>query len=111
MFAIIVSMKVKAKHIEHFIKATLDDAQGSVKNETGCYRFDVLKDDLDPNLVHLYEVYQNREALETHRTMPHYIKWRSTVQDWFDGDVERIETETVFPSEDGWIKQKSHLQC
>lgn len=109
MFAIFVSIKVKPGYMDRFIEATFDDARGSVQNEPGCCRFDVLKDDSDPNLVHLYEVYEDRAAVETHRTMLHYLKWRSTVQDWFDGDAQRVESTTAFPSDDGWRRQKQHL--
>ena len=109
MFSIIVSIRIKPGYIDKFIEATLDDAKGSVTTEPGCYRFDVLRDESNSNLIHLYEVYLDRAAIEIHRTMPHYLKWRSIVEKWFDGDVERTECTTIFPTDKAWENQKPHL--
>jgi quinol monooxygenase YgiN len=50
----------------------------------------------------LYEVYRDEKALEAHRQAPHYVKWRETVKDWFDGDPMRHQCATVFPTEADW---------
>ena len=110
MISMFVSIRVLSGFRDRFIEATLDDAKGSVSNESGCFRFDVLKDDEDPNLVHLYEVYSDLEAIETHRNMPHYKKWQSEVKDWRYGEAVRIQSSTVFPTDDGWRSQKHHLR-
>ena len=109
MISIFVTVQIKPGKRDAFVTAVLDDAKGSVKDEPGCFRFDVLQDDADPNRVYLYEVYKDRAALDAHRKAPHYLKWRSTVSDWFDGDPKRIATTTVFPTDAGWQKQKSSL--
>ena len=54
-------------------------------------------------------MYANREAHATHREQPHYVAWRSAVEHMFDGDLGRVEMETVFPSDDGWRAQKPGL--
>ena len=104
MFALFVTIKIKPGHAEEFMAATLGDAEGSNNNEPGSLRFDVLQDNNDPNTVYLYEVYKDRDSWEVaHRAAPHYLKWRSTVQDWFDGDPQRVETTPVYPEgESGW---------
>jgi len=109
MIAVIVTLQVRPGFRDSFVEATLSDARGSVADEPGCFRFDVLQDASDPNRVHLYEVYADQAAREAHRQMPHYLKWRSAVGEWLDGDTQRIECTTVFPSDDGWRKQKPHL--
>ena len=109
MLSIFVTIQINPEFTERFRKASLGDAQGSVKDEPGCYRFDILQDNADPNRFHLYEVYSDEVALEVHRNAPHYRKWRETVQDRFDGEPERILMSTIFPSDDGWQKQKPHL--
>ena len=109
MISIFVTIKVKPGYTDQFREASFGDAQGSVKDEPGCFRFDILQNTEDPNTFHLYEVYADDAALESHRNMPHYKKWRSTVKDWFDGDVQRVVMRTIFPSEEGWRKQKPHL--
>ena len=110
MFAIFVTIKIKPGFAEKFKEASLGDAQGSVRDEPGCLRFDIHQSQTDPNTFHLYEVYINQDAhANLHRNAPHYLKWRETVQDWFDGDIERVTLTPLFPSEDGWKKQKPHL--
>lgn len=97
MFALFVTIKIKPGHREEFIEATNGDAEGSNNNEPGCLRFEAFADNSDPNTVYLFEVYENREAWEVaHRAAPHYLKWRETVADWFDGDPQRIETTPLY---------------
>ena len=109
MISIFVTIKIKPEFKDRFTAASLGDGQGSVRDEPGCFRFDILQSDEDPNRFHLYEVYQDAAALDAHREAPHYKKWRATVGDWFDGDIGRVATTTVFPSDDGWRKQKPGL--
>ena len=109
MISIFVTIKIKPGYRDQFIEASYGDAQGSVRDEPGCFRFDILEDASDPNTFYLYEVYEDEEALERHRQMPHYKKWRSTVEPWFDGDIQRVSMRTLFPSDDGWRKQKPCL--
>ena len=109
MISIFVTIQIKEGFRDQFTEASFGDAQGSVRDEPGCFRFDILQSDEDPNRFHLYEVYADEAALEAHRNAPHYKKGRETVQDWFDGDLQRILMTTVFPSDEGWKKQKPHL--
>jgi autoinducer 2-degrading protein len=110
MYAIFVTLKIKPEFREKFIQASLGDGQGSVRDEKGCFRFDIHQSLSDPNTFHLYEVYENRAAHEeAHRNTPHYKKWRETVQPWFDGEPQRVAMNTVFPSDAGWRKQKPGL--
>jgi autoinducer 2-degrading protein len=110
MYAIFVTIKIKPGFADKFIEASFGDGQGSVRDEPGCLRFDLHQSLSDPNTFHLYEVYENQDAhLTAHRSAPHYIKWRDTVQPWFDGEPQRVAMTTVFPSDDGWRKQKPHL--
>lgn len=109
MLAVFVTIQLKPGFRDEFIQASLGDARGSVADEPGCFRFDVLQDNTDPDRFHLYEVYADQDAREEHRKAPHYLRWRETVSDWFDGDIQRTECTTVFPSEDGWRSQKPHL--
>ena len=109
MISIFVTIKIKSGFFDRFLDAVYDDAKGSVRDEEGCFRFDVLKSSSDPNVIHLYEVYRDSTALDEHRRAPHYVKWRSTVEPWFDGPPERVEMETRFPSDAGWEHQKPGL--
>jgi quinol monooxygenase YgiN len=52
-----------------------------------------LQDARDPHTLYLYEVYRDEAALEAHRQAPHFVQWRETVQDWFDGDPRRASVQ------------------
>jgi autoinducer 2-degrading protein len=109
MIAIFVTIKVKPGYADQFRDAILENAQGAVKDEPGCLRFDILQNAEDPNTFHLYEVYADDSARESHWEMPHFKKWQATVKDWFDGNRQRVVTKPLFPSDKGWRKQKPHL--
>ena len=66
-----VSIHVKPEHVEAFIPAMLENARGS-RTEPGNLRYDLLRDDDDPNHFLLYEVYRDAAALEAHRAAPHF---------------------------------------
>lgn len=84
MYVIVAPIQIKEGHKEEFIKAMLEDAQGSVRDEPGCLRFDVIQDGGDANRIWLYEVYRDEAAFQAHTQTPHLIKWRDTVADWRD---------------------------
>ena len=110
MHAIFVTIKIKPGYAERFKEASLGDSQGSVRDEPGCLRFDILQSKTDENTFYLYEVYENEEAhMVAHRNAPHYKKWRETVQDWFEGDTQAVPMNTIFPSDKGWRAQKPGL--
>ena len=109
MQSIFVTIRIKKGFRQKFIEASHGDAQGSVRDEPECYRFDILQNNEDPDVFHLYEVYGDQSAIEAHRRAPHYKKWRDTVSEWFDGEPERIAMATLFPSDNGWRSQKPNL--
>lgn len=109
MISIFVTIDIKEGFKDAFMDSLRGDAEGSVRDESQCYRFDVLQDDQLPNRIHLYEVYADENALEEHRNAPHYTKWRATVSEWFDSDPKRILMSTIFPSNEGWKRQKPCL--
>ena len=102
MYALVVTVKIKPEHSEEFIAALLDDARGSVQDEPGCLRFDVLRDETESNTLYLYEVYRDHAAFEAHTKAPHFIRWRDTVKDWFAAESVVYRAHNVFPTDDSW---------
>ncbi len=109
MLSILVTINIKPGCIEEFTQASFGDAQGSVRDEPGCFRFDINQDLENQNRFYLYEVYRDAAAFEAHRETPHFKKWLATVEEMFDGEFERINMKTVFPSDAGWKQQKPSL--
>jgi autoinducer 2-degrading protein len=97
MLAIWVKARVKPELRQRFLDAIETDALGSERDEPGCFRFNVLRDEQDENVYYLYEVYENAAALEAHRATPHYAIWRSAA-DALDGPTEAIRCQHVFPA-------------
>ena len=107
--ALFVQLEVDAAQRQYFMREMNDHAAKTLAGEAGCKQFDVYASRDDENTFLLYEVYADDAALEAHRQAPHYLKWRSIVAEMFDGDPKRIATTTLFPSDDGWKKQKPGL--
>lgn len=104
MYVIIAPIQIKDGHKDAFIEAMLDDAKGSVNDEPGCLRFDVIQDSDDPNRIWLYEVYVDEAAFEAHRQAPHFIKWRNTVKDWLDEGPKGagLGSSNIWPTDNDW---------
>ena len=78
MWVTIAPIQIKAEYKEQFIKEIVDDARGSVNDEPGCMRFDVIQDANDPNRIWLYEVYRDEAAAQAHTQVPQRLILRST---------------------------------
>ena len=84
MHVIIAPIKIKEGFKEPFMAEMLADARGSVEDEPGCIRFDVIQDPDEENTIWLYEIYRDADAFQTHLETPHFIKWKTAVPDWID---------------------------
>ncbi len=104
MYVIIAPIQIKQGYKTEFIEAMLEDARGSVDNEPGCLRFDVIQDAGDPNRIWLYEVYQDEAAFEAHLQSPHLIKWRDTVKDWREEGLQGAArgSHNIWPPDGEW---------
>ena len=51
MYVILAPVKITEGHREEFIEAMLEDARGSVNDEPGCLRFDVIQDGNVSNMI------------------------------------------------------------
>ncbi len=67
MHSIFVTIRIKPGFADRFTEASFGDGQGSVRDEPGCFRFDILKNSSDPNLFHLYEMRQPIDDACNHR--------------------------------------------
>ena len=109
MYSIFATINIKPEDVEDFIAASLGDAQGSVRDEPGCFRFDISRDIEVPRRFYLYEVYRDEAAFQAHLKTPHFKAWHAVAEGMFDGGVEVVKMNTVFPSEHGWEQQKPDL--
>jgi len=105
MLAIFATVLIKPGYRDKYIEAVKDNAVGATKNEPGCYRFDVLRDDSDPDRVYLYEVWQDEAALAAHGSSPHYKRLKEIAGDWYARPVDVLRLSTVFPADEAWAQK------
>ena len=86
-FAIFVTFKLKPGTGEAFRPHILENATAAVRDEPGCFQFQVLTAEEDPDTYHFYEVYSDPAALDSHRQQPHYLKFIEATKDMI---TERI---------------------
>lgn len=81
MYAVCVSIHVREGRAAEFVEATLENAR-LTRREPGNLRFDVLRQEQDPNRFTLYELYRTPEDFAAHQQTAHYLRWRGAVADW-----------------------------
>ena len=104
MRILMASIQINEGHSEEYIEAILEDARGSVRDEPGCVRFDVIQDGGDPNKIWVYEVFKDEAAVEAHRQAPHLLKFRETVKDWQAGEPRGASrgSYNIWPPDEDW---------
>ena len=89
-FAIIVKFTLKPGMAKPFAPLIMENATASVRDEPTCQQFQVLYDEQNPEIVFLYEVYDDAAAHDAHRETPHFKKFIETAEEMIsDRDVQR----------------------
>ena len=104
MFVLIAQFKIKEGHRDAVVDALVEDARSSVRDEPGCYQFDVSQDESEPNTIYAYEIYADEDAFEAHTRTPHLAKWREASQDTVEGRVI-YRGATIHPGDSKWKGQ------
>ncbi len=102
MYAVCVTVHVKADNVQAFIEATLENARQSRLSEAGNVRFDVLQSETEPTRFFLYEVYREKEDFARHQQTPHYIQWKESVAPWMAVPRQGVRHLSLFPSNPDW---------
>lgn len=93
-----VHIYVKKDFVDDFVNATLQN-HFETRKEPGNLRFDFLQLEMFPQKFVLYEVFESEEAVAFHKTTPHYLKWRDTVQDWMEQPRQGIKYTVIEPKD------------
>lgn len=78
MLIVVVQVHVVPDGNEAFERASLENARASLR-EPGIARFDVIRQQDDPQRYLLIEVYRSADAPAAHKETAHYLKWRDAV--------------------------------
>jgi (4S)-4-hydroxy-5-phosphonooxypentane-2,3-dione isomerase len=98
MLVVHVHVRIRPGRAEDFLAATLVNARASL-GEPGVLRFDVLRDQADPEHVVLVEVYRDDDASAAHKLTSHYAVWRDAVAEMMAEPRRSTRFSAVFPSE------------
>ena len=100
MYVLIVSARVKPEQRGRFLEAIEENAVSSVRDEGGCLRFDVVRDNDDPDHYVFYEVYRDEEAFAAHRASDHFARWREAADEVLSDPLEATHTAMVVTRSD-----------
>lgn len=89
MEVLVVEFQIAAKHIHAFADAISSNALASLNTEPGCKLFDVCRDPADASLFLLYELYDDRAALQAHLRSPHFVAMDAATTPWVTRKVVR----------------------
>ena len=101
MLIVHVYVRVKAESIEAFKRATLENAEASLK-EPGIARFDVVQQEEDPTRFVLVEAYRTADAPAQHKETAHYARWRDAVAPMMAEARSSVKFANVFPQDKDW---------
>ena len=103
MLMLMVNVKVKPGRREEFLAAIKDDASSTSEKEEGNFQFTVIQDNDDPDAFFFLEVYRDQDALDVHRQMPHFLRYREATNDIYEIETVRHIGTNVFPEDSYWI--------
>jgi len=69
---VFVTVKLKPNSMDAFLPLIRENAAASVRDESGCYVFDIVLPEDEADTVYLYEVYADDAAFEAHKQTSHY---------------------------------------
>ncbi len=101
MLIVHVHVHVKPDQVEAFRKASIENAEESVR-EPGVARFDVIQQQDDPTRFVLVEVYRSANDPGLHKETAHYRKWRDAVESMMAEPRFSVKYTNLFPGPDGW---------
>ncbi len=105
MKALCVTIFMKPEHRERLLQELWKDAEGSERDEPGCLMFNIAQDDADPNLLHLFEVYRDDDAVDAHVATPHFKRFAEATRDWHAKPFEVLTTTVLYPRPESWTKR------
>lgn len=74
---VMVRFVVETGRREDFLPLVETNARRSLADEPGCRRFDVVVVEAEPDVVLLYEIYDDPAAFDAHRNMPHFHRFEA----------------------------------
>ena len=80
-FALVVELKIEPGSANTFLPLILENRNASLKNEEGCHKFIVMKNNEKEDTFHFYEEYDDEEAFKKHQNSEHFQKYFASAKD------------------------------
>lgn len=98
MLMIIGTVRMPPENLNEARYAMQEMIEASLEEE-GCQSYAYSEDVLEPGLIHVTEIWRDREALDAHFETEHLAEWRAN---WdrlgiHDRDLQLFETDAVEP--------------
>jgi len=95
--ALVVNVEIKKDRLVEFLKVIEQDAIGSRERENGgCLRFDVHRDQTNESKFIFYEVYKDDAAIEFHKSTPHFKLWTDFKESGGVAAISLTKTDAIF---------------
>jgi quinol monooxygenase YgiN len=80
MYVMTVEFRIDPARLTEFMPLLVANACDSRERESGCRQFDVCRDPAHPEVVFLYELYDDRAAFDAHLQSPHFRSFDAAVR-------------------------------
>lgn len=87
---------------EEFFRLICAEVEHALRVEPGILRFDLARDQADPDVLHVYAVYRDRAAYEFHCAQPYYLELMSRLSPMFAREPAIREATALFPRGADW---------
>lgn len=78
MIVRVSEIEIDAGHLESYKAILIEEAEASVRLETGVIAIFPMYERENPTRVRILEIYASREAYESHLNTPHFKKYKTT---------------------------------
>jgi (4S)-4-hydroxy-5-phosphonooxypentane-2,3-dione isomerase len=91
MYHVASYFDVPPERHQEFIDAALEDRRDSLANEPGTKRFELIRDEENPNRFSLNEAYDDEAAFEDHKDGPYFKRFFDVIGDFAAGPTSLIK--------------------
>jgi quinol monooxygenase YgiN len=92
MYVVTVEFTIRPDRLQAFLPLMVANAKASREKEPGCRQFDVCQDPAKPEVIFLYEVYDDRAAFDAHLATAHFKDFDAAVAAMVAGKAVRTYT-------------------
>jgi len=87
---------------EEFFRLITDEVEHALRVEPGILRFDLARDQSDPDVLHVYAVYRDLAAYEFHCAQPYYRELMEKIAPMFAREPAIRVATNLFPRDGDW---------